>query len=188
MALGLDLPYREGLVKNRYIGRTFIMPNQKSRQSSVRRKMNPIPIEFKGKKVLLVDDSIVRGNTSKRIVQMVRDAGALEVYFASTSPPLIAPCPYGVDMATKTEFIATGRDTAAISKELGTDHLVYLERERMNAAGRAGNEKIEEFCNACFTGEYPTGDITAERLRFIAGDRCHNRGEAVEDGVSQVEA
>ena len=181
MALGLDLPYREGLVKNRYIGRTFIMPNQQTRQRSVRRKMNPIPIEFKGKKVLLVDDSIVRGNTSKRIVQMVRDAGATKVYFASTSPPLIAPCPYGIDMATKTEFIATDRDTAQISEELGTDHLVYLERERMNAAARAGNEKIEQFCNACFTGEYPTGDITPERLRSIAGDRCRNRGETLTD-------
>jgi amidophosphoribosyltransferase len=143
--------------------------------------MNPIGIEFKDKKVLLVDDSIVRGNTSKRIVQMVRDAGATEVYLASTSPPLVAPCPYGVDMATKTEFVATGRETEEIAEELGADHLVYLDLDRMNDCGRAGNEKIEAFCNACFTGEYPTGDITAERLQSIAGNRCLNRGEAMTD-------
>ena len=181
MALGLDLPYREGLVKNRYIGRTFIMPNQQSRRSSVRRKMNPIGIEFADKKVLLVDDSIVRGNTSKRIVQMARDAGATEVYLAATCPPLVAPCPYGVDMATKTEFVATDRDISEIAEELGVDHLVYLEKDRMNACGRAGNENIEEFCNACFTGEYPTGDITVERLQAIAGNRCLNRGEPMTD-------
>lgn len=179
MAQGLGLPYREGLVKNRYIGRTFIMPSQKSRRSSVRRKLNPIRLEFEGKDVLLVDDSIVRGNTSKRIVQMVRDAGARHVYLASTSPALVAPCPYGIDMATKTEFIASGRTTEQIAEELGVDHLMYLDRDAMNDAARAGNEAISDFCNACFTGEYPTGDITAERLLAIAGDRCAHRGEPV---------
>ena len=177
MANALGLPYREGLVKNRYIGRTFIMPNQKSRNRSVRRKLNPIKLEFEGRDVLLVDDSIVRGNTSKRIVQMARDAGARKVYLASTSPPLIAPCPYGIDMATKTEFIATDKSNAEIAAELGADHLVYLEREAMNDAAREGNPRVQEFCNACFNGEYPTGDITVERLRAIAGDRCANRGE-----------
>lgn len=177
MARSLDLPYREGLVKNRYIGRTFIMPNQATRQTSVRRKLNPIKLEFEGRDVLLVDDSIVRGNTSKRIVQMARDAGARKVYLASTSPPLVAPCPYGIDMATKTEFIATGRSNDEIAAELGVDYLMYLDRESMNAAAREGNPKIEKFCNACFTGEYPTGDITPERLQAIAGDRCLNRGE-----------
>jgi amidophosphoribosyltransferase len=177
MATELGLPYREGLVKNRYIGRTFIMPNQKSRRSSVRRKLNPIRIEFEGRDVLLVDDSIVRGNTSKRIVQMVREAGARKVYLASTSPPLVAPCPYGIDMASKTEFIATNRTNEEIAEELGVDHLIYLDREAMNEAAREGNPEIENFCNACFNGEYPTGDITAERLKAIAGDRCLNRGE-----------
>ncbi len=175
MALGLGVPYREGLIKNRYIGRTFIMPSQRERRSSVRRKLNPIRIEFEGKKVLLVDDSIVRGTTSKRIVEMAREAGATEVYLASTSPPLIAPCPYGVDMATKTEFIADGRTTEEIARELGVDHLMYLEREAMNACARAGNPRIEHFCNACFTGDYPTGDITVERLRAIAGDKARHR-------------
>jgi len=180
MATELGLPYREGLVKNRYIGRTFIMPNQKSRSSSVRRKLNPIRLEFEGRDVLLVDDSIVRGNTSRRIVQMVRDAGARRVYMASTSPPLVAPCPYGIDMATKTEFIATDRTNEEIASELGVDHLMYLDRDAMNAAAREGNRRIEDFCNACFTGDYPTGDITRERLLAIAGDRCANRGEALE--------
>jgi amidophosphoribosyltransferase len=171
MAMELGVPYREGFVKNRYIGRTFIMPSQASRQNSIRRKLNPIPLEFEGKDVVLVDDSIVRGNTAARIVRMARDAGARNVYFASTSPPLVAPCPYGIDMATKTEFVATGRDNAAIAKVLGVDHLVYLEREAMNDAARAGNPKIEKFCNACFTGDYPTGDITVERMNLIAGER-----------------
>ena len=177
MAMGLERPYREGLIKNRYIGRTFIMPNQKSRRSSLRRKLNPLAIEFEGKKVLLVDDSIVRGNTCRRIVQMARDAGATEVYVAVTSPPLISPCPYGVDMATKTDFLATGRSTEEIARDLGADHLEYLDRERMNSCAQTGNPEMEGFCNACFTGDYPTGDITPERLRAIAGDRSRNRGE-----------
>jgi amidophosphoribosyltransferase len=160
MAMELGLPYREGLVKNRYIGRTFIMPSQRSRQDSIRRKLNPIPLEFEGKDVLLVDDSIVRGNTAKRIVRMAREAGAKKVYLASCSPPLIAPCPYGIDMATR---------------ELGVDHLVYLDRQAMNEAARAGNPRIETFCNACFTGEYPTGDITLERLQAIEGERDESR-------------
>ena len=177
MAEHLELPYREGLVKNRYIGRTFIMPSQSSRQRSVRRKLNTIRLEFEGKNVLLVDDSIVRGNTSKRIVQMVREAGAKKVYFAVTSPPLVSPCPYGIDMATKTEFVASGRSVAEIADHIGVDHLVYLERERMNAAARAGNPKIEKFCNACMTGEYPTGDVTREMLTAIEGERCESQGQ-----------
>jgi amidophosphoribosyltransferase len=171
MAMELGLPYREGLVKNRYIGRTFIMPSQSSRQSSIRRKLNPIPLEFEGKDVLLVDDSIVRGNTAARIVQMARDAGAKKVYLASTSPPLVAPCPYGIDMATKREFVASGRTNDEITRLLGVDHLIYLDRAAMNEAARAGNPKIEQFCNACFTGEYPTGDITVDRLTAIEGER-----------------
>ena len=177
MAMALGVPYREGLVKNRYIGRTFIMPNQAERQSSIRRKLNPIRLEFEGKNILLVDDSIVRGNTARKIVSMVREAGAKKVYFASCSPPLVAPCPYGIDMASKKEFIATNHDNAQIATALDVDHLMYLERESMNAAARAGNPKIEKFCNACFTGEYPTGDITVERLQAIEFDRTQNRKE-----------
>ena len=171
MALAMGVPYREGLVKNRYIGRTFIMPNQTSRRRSIRRKLNPIPIEFEGKKVLLVDDSVVRGNTARRIVEMVREAGAEEVYLASHSPPLVAPCPYGIDMASKREFVATDRTVEEIAESLGVDHMMYLERPAMNEAARCGNPKIEAFCNACFTGEYPTGDITAERMAAIADER-----------------
>jgi amidophosphoribosyltransferase len=171
MAQAMGVPYREGLVKNRYIGRTFIMPSQDSRRNSVRRKLNAMKLEFEGKDVLLVDDSIVRGNTSLRIVRMAREAGARKVYFASSSPPLVSPCPYGIDMATKTEFIATGRTRAEIAEQLEVDYLMYLDREAMNAAARRGNPRLEKFCNACFTGEYPTGDITREVLDTIEGER-----------------
>lgn len=174
-AMELGVPYREGLVKNRYIGRTFIMPDQTSRTSSIRRKLNPIPLEFKDRDVLLVDDSIVRGNTSRRIVEMVREAGAKKVYFGVTSPPLVAPCPYGVDMASKREFIATDKDEQTIARELGVDHIIYLDREAMNEAARAGNPKIEKFCNACFTGDYPTPDVTLERLKKIETERESRR-------------
>ncbi len=179
MSIKLGVPYREGLVKNRYIGRTFIMPNQTTRQKSIRRKLNPIALEFAGKSVLLVDDSIVRGNTARKVVQIARDAGATNVYFASCSPPLISPCPYGVDMATKLEFVAVDQDNQAIADSLGADHLLYLDRDRMNEAARTGNSEIKKFCNACFTGEYPTGDITKERLSALAYDRTKNREEAV---------
>jgi amidophosphoribosyltransferase len=177
MAMAMGLPYREGLVKNRYIGRTFIMPNQQRRTSSIRRKLNPIPLEFDGKDVLLVDDSIVRGNTAKWIVGMAREAGARKVYLAACCPPLVAPCPYGIDMATKKEFVATGRTVEEIRQQIGADYLMYLEREAMNAAARAGNPKVEKFCNACFTGEYPTGDVTVEQLLAIENDRVTNRDE-----------
>jgi amidophosphoribosyltransferase len=176
----LGVPYREGLVKNRYIGRTFIMPNQRSRGMSIRRKLNPIPLEFKDKNVLLVDDSIVRGNTSRRIVRMARGAGARQVYFAVTSPPLIAPCPYGIDMASKREFIADGRTLEEIAAYMDVDHLVYLDREAMNDAARQGNPRIEEFCNACFTGDYPTPDITLERLQDMATER-EGHGDRIPD-------
>jgi len=175
MAMELGLSYSEGLVKNRYIGRTFIMPSQSSRQNSIRRKLNPIKLEFEGRDVLLVDDSIVRGNTAKKIVQMARDAGARKVYLASCSPPLIAPCPYGIDMQTKREFIAAHATNDEIAKALGVDYLMYLERDAMNAAARAGNPKVDKFCNACFTGDYPTGDITIERLGTLETERLVNR-------------
>ncbi|MSR75258.1 MAG: amidophosphoribosyltransferase [Planctomycetes bacterium] len=167
----IGVPYRDGFVKNRYIGRTFIMPNQQARNLSVRRKLNPIKLEFEGKHVLLLDDSIVRGTTSRRIVAMARDAGAREVSFAVTSPPLIAPCPYGIDMASKREFVATDRTHEEIARFLGADRVVYLEREAMNTAVRAGNPKLDGFCNACFTGDYPTGDMSVERLQNLEGER-----------------
>jgi amidophosphoribosyltransferase len=175
MAGRLGVPYREALVKNRYIGRTFIMPSQASRQSSVRRKLNVIAAEMEGKDVLLVDDSIVRGNTAKRIVRMVREAGARRVYVALCSPPLVSPCPYGIDMATKREFIAAGRSLAEIAAELEVDQLMYLERAAMNEAAREGNPLVEQFCNACFSGDYPTGDITPEVLAEIECERDESR-------------
>lgn len=175
MANELGVPFREGLVKNRYIGRTFIMPNQQSRSSSIRRKLNPIPIEFKDKNVLLIDDSIVRGNTSRRIVQMARDAGAQNVYFGVTSPPLVAPCPYGIDMASKREFIANSRNTEEIADSLSVDYLMYLDRDAMNACGKEGNPELGDFCNACFTGKYPTEDVTLERLKEIEDERACRR-------------
>ena len=175
MAGELGLPYREGLVKNRYIGRTFIMPNQDSRRSSVRRKLNAIPLEFKGKDVLLVDDSIVRGNTAKRIVRMAREAGARRIYMAISSPPLISPCPYGIDMATKTEFVAAGHEPQDVAALLEADYVMYLDREAMNDAARVGNPEIEDFCNACFNGCYPTGDIGADLLDAIGGERDESR-------------
>jgi amidophosphoribosyltransferase len=175
MAAGLELPYREGLVKNRYIGRTFIMPSQSSRQTSVRRKLNAIRLEFEDKNVLLVDDSIVRGNTARRIVRMAREAGARRVYMAITSPPLVSPCPYGIDMATKTEFVAAGRDPGEVATALDADFVLYLDRDAMNEAARAGNPGITQFCNACFTGEYPTGDITPSVLDRIGNERDDSR-------------
>ncbi len=177
MAQALNMPYREGLVKNRYIGRTFIMPSQSQRRDGVRRKLNAIKLEFENKDVLLVDDSIVRGTTSRRIVEMVRAAGAKRVYMAVTSPPLVSPCPYGVDMATKTEFVASGRSVGEIAEWINVDYLMYLERDRMNQATRAGNPSIEQFCNACFTGDYPTGDVTKEMLMAIEGERCQSASQ-----------
>ncbi len=162
---------RDGFVKNRYSGRTVIMPDPKARTQSGRRKLNTIGLEFEGKHVLLVDDSIVRGTTSRRIVEMARAAGAREVSFAVTSPPLVAPCPYGIDMASKREFVATDRSIDEVARFLGVDRLVYLEREAMNEAAKAGNPRIEEFCNACFNGEYPTGDISVERLTLLEAER-----------------
>ena len=154
------------------------MLRARARSSSIRRKLNPIPLEFEGKDVLLVDDSIVRGNTSRRIVRMARDAGARKVYFAVTSPPLIAPCPYGIDMSSKREFIADGLDVPQIAVSLDVDYLMYLDREAMNEAARAGNPAVKQFCNACFTGNYPTGDITVERLQAIERERS-SHGERV---------
>jgi len=174
MAQTMDLPYREGFTKNRYIGRTFIMPNQEERQTSIRRKLNPIPLEFEGKDVLLVDDSIVRGNTSRKIIEVARRAGARKVYFASTSPPLTSPCPYGIDMATEKDFVARGRTIEEVRDAIGADYLEFLTLERMVAAGKAGNAAIKEFCTGCFTGKYPTADAE-EHLAALSAERAAAR-------------
>jgi amidophosphoribosyltransferase len=170
MAEVLSVPYREGFVKNRYVGRTFIMPNDKLRRETIRHKLNPIRIEFEGKRVLILDDSIVRGNTSRQIVKIARQMGAAKVYLASYSPPLQFPCPYGIDMSTKREFVARGRTPEEIARELGADHVLYQTIDDMERAVRAATPG-RQFCKACFEGVYPTGDITERMLADIEQDR-----------------
>jgi len=167
LANHLNVPYREGFIKNRYIGRTFIMPGQALRKKSVRQKLNAIAEEFKGQNVLLVDDSIVRGTTSREIVQMARDAGAKQVYFASASPPVRFPNVYGIDMPTRDELIANGRNDEEIAREIGCDALIYQDLDAMIAAVRLGNPAIQEFDTSCFDGRYITGDVTPEYVNYI---------------------
>ena len=157
LAAVLGVPFREGFVKNRYIGRTFIMPGQGERAKSVRRKLNPIELEFRKKNVLLVDDSIVRGTTSRQIIQMAREAGAHKVYFASAAPPVRYPNVYGIDMPAAHELIAHGRSETEIEALLGADWLVYLDLVDLEAAVAEGNDALTRFDTSCFTGEYVTG-------------------------------
>ncbi len=171
MARELGVKYREGFVKNRYIGRTFIMANDKVRKTSIRAKLNPIQIEFKDNDVLLVDDSIVRGNTSRQIVQLARMSGARKVYFASYSPHLRYPCVYGIDMSTRREFIAKNRSDEEIAKLIGADFVFYQTLDDLEEATREGNPEVTGFCNACFSGNYPTGDVTPAMLDAIETDR-----------------
>ena len=172
---GLGVSYREGFIKNRYIGRTFIMPGQEVRKKSVRQKLNAIGMEVKGKNVLLVDDSIVRGTTSREIVQMARDAGARKVFFASAAPPVRYPNVYGIDMPTSRELIAYGRSDAEIAREIGADRLIYQDLDALVEDCRSVNPAIESFETSCFSGEYVTGDVTPEYLANI--DALRNDGE-----------
>ena len=167
LAKGLGVSYREGFIKNRYIGRTFIMPGQAVRKKSVRQKLNAIGMEFRGKNVLLVDDSIVRGTTSREIVQMARESGARQVFFASASPPVRFPNVYGIDMPSPSELIANGRDDAQIAREIGCDRLIYQDLDDLVAAVRSVNPRVARFEASCFSGEYITGDITAEYLAGV---------------------
>ena len=177
LATRLHLPYREGFIKNRYIGRTFIMPGQAIRRKSVRQKLNPIASEFDGKVVLLVDDSIVRGTTSREIVQMAREAGARKVYFASAAPPVRYPNVYGIDMPTPVELVANGRTEAEIAHEIGCDLLIYQDLEALKRAIRQANPKLDDFDASCFDGRYITGDITPAYLAKLAGMRDEARGD-----------
>lgn len=167
LANALNLTYREGFIKNRYIGRTFIMPGQALRKKSVRQKLNPIGMEFKGKNVLLVDDSIVRGTTSQRIVQMAREAGANKVFFASAAPPVRFPNVYGIDMPSRHELLATGRSDEQICSEIGADALVYQDLDALVRDVQLGNPDIQQFDCSCFDGRYVTGDITEDYLSAI---------------------
>ncbi|HEX7328960.1 MAG TPA: amidophosphoribosyltransferase [Casimicrobiaceae bacterium] len=180
LANTLGLTYREGFVKNRYIGRTFIMPGQEMRKKSVRQKLNAIGMEFKDKVVLLVDDSIVRGTTSREIVQMARDAGARKVYFASASPPVRYPNVYGIDMPNQRELVATGRSEAEIAAEIGADLLIYQRLDALKEAVRRCNPALTSFEASCFDGHYITGDVTPEYLAQLASHRDESRGMVAE--------
>jgi len=171
VATKLGKPYREGFIKNRYIGRTFIMPGQEQRKKSVRQKLNAMPIEFQDKNVLLVDDSIVRGTTSREIVQMARESGAKKVFFASAAPPVRFPNVYGIDMPTRRELIATGRDAAGVAAAIGADAVVYQDLDALIEDVRKLNPSIERFDCSCFDGVYITGDVSQEYLEEIEAGR-----------------
>jgi amidophosphoribosyltransferase len=172
LAQKIGKPYREGFVKNRYVGRTFIMPGQGVRKKSVRQKLNAIGVEFKGRNVLLVDDSIVRGTTSKEIVQMARDAGANKVYMASAAPPVRFPNVYGIDMPTSEELIAHNRSMEEIRAYIGADALIYQDVEAMKRVVGALNPKIRGFEASCFDGHYVTGDVTAADFALMKAQRA----------------
>jgi amidophosphoribosyltransferase len=171
LANRLNLDYREGFIKNRYVGRTFIMPGQSVRRKSVRQKLNAMSIEFRGKNVLLVDDSIVRGTTSHEIVQMAREAGANKIYFASAAPPVRYPNVYGIDMPTRAELIASGRSDDEIRRSIGADALVYQDIESMQQSIRDLGPHLGRFEASCFNGEYITGNVTPEYLDRIERTR-----------------
>jgi amidophosphoribosyltransferase len=186
MANNLGLKYREGFIKNRYIGRTFIMPGQQQRKKSVRQKLNAIELEFKGKNVLLVDDSIVRGTTSSQIIDMAREAGANKVYFASAAPPVRHPNVYGIDMPTSSELIAHGRTEEQICREIGADWLLYQDMDDLVDAVKAGSPDINGFDASVFTGEYVTGDIDnnyLDNLQSIRNDAAKKERRESEDEV-----
>ncbi|MBC8261946.1 MAG: amidophosphoribosyltransferase [Planctomycetia bacterium] len=184
MAQHIGIEYREGLVKNRYIGRTFIMPGQGDRTSGVRRKLNSIRSEFEGKDVLLVDDSVVRGTTSRQIVDLARAAGARKVFFASCSPPVQFPCVYGVDMSTRAELIAREKSEEQIAEAIGADAMIYQPISSLRKALKDAGSDLH-YCAACFDGEYPTPEVTAETLAAIEacriGEQEKLKTESAED-------
>jgi amidophosphoribosyltransferase len=186
LSYDLDVVYREGFIKNRYIGRTFIMPGQTMRKKSVRQKLNAIDLEFKGKNVLLVDDSIVRGTTSQQIVQMARDAGANKVYLASAAPPVRYPNVYGIDMPSADEFVAHNRSIEQIAEELGVDKLFYQELSDLVAAIKK-KSNVEQFDTSCFDGEYITGDVDDNYLYYIDALRNDAMKQSQEKGNAVIE-
>jgi len=186
LAQKIGKPYREGFVKNRYVGRTFIMPGQGMRKKSVRQKLNAIASEFKGRNVLLVDDSIVRGTTSKEIVQMARDAGARKVFMASAAPPVRFPNVYGIDMPTKDELIAHNRSNEEIRQYIGADALIYQDVAAMKKVVATLNSKLQGFEASCFDGVYVTGDITAADFDTMAAQRKSQGEEEEGDDRSRL--
>ncbi len=185
VAYHLGVKYREGFIKNRYIGRTFIMPGQAERRKSVRRKLNAIDLEFRGKNVLLVDDSIVRGTTSKQIIKLAREAGARKVYFASAAPPVRYPNVYGIDMPAATELIANSRSLEEIQEAIGADKLIYQDLHGLIRSVRHDNSGITEFDTSCFSGEYVTGDVTDEYLGQLEARRNDAAKQARESGPTR---
>ncbi len=181
LANGLGVTYREGFIRNRYIGRTFIMPGQTIRKKSVRQKLSVVGLEFKDKNVLIVDDSIVRGTTGREIVQMAREAGANKVFFASAAPPVRFPNVYGIDMPTRAELIATGRNEEQVAREIGADAVIYQDLDALKTAVRAVNPKLVQFETSCFDGVYITGDITSEYLASVERQRDAGRQEGEEE-------
>jgi amidophosphoribosyltransferase len=171
LAESLGVLYREGFVKNRYIGRTFIMPGQEQRQKSVRTKLNAIDLEFRNRNVLLVDDSIVRGTTSAQIIDLAREAGARKVYFASAAPAVRYPNVYGIDMPAAAELVASGRTDEEVAAVIGADWLIYQDLSDLEAAVRHDKANVHAFDTSCFSGEYVTGDVTPEYLVRLQADR-----------------
>jgi amidophosphoribosyltransferase len=186
LANHLGLTYREGFIKNRYIGRTFIMPGQQQRKKSVRQKLNAIDLEFRGKNVMLVDDSVVRGTTSLEIIQMARDAGARKVYFASAAPPVRYPNVYGIDMPASNELIAHARSEEEVCRAIGADWLIYQDLDDLIDAVVKGNPSIERFDASVFTGEYITGDIGVDYLSDLQTSRCDAAKKERRDSEDEV--
>ena len=187
LAQGLGVAYREGFVKNRYIGRTFIMPGQSVRRKSVRQKLNAIGIEFANKNVLLVDDSIVRGTTSREIVQMARESGARNVYFASAAPPVRFPNVYGIDMPTRSELIGAHRSEDEIGREIGADAMIFQDLQALKDAVSEVNPRLKTFETSCFDGQYITGDVTSDYLSAIEARRDSMRDSDEETGGAQLD-
>ncbi|MBL1293821.1 MAG: amidophosphoribosyltransferase [Thiotrichales bacterium] len=188
LAYKLGVKYREGFIKNRYIGRTFIMPGQKQRKKSVKQKLNAIGLEFKGKNVLLVDDSIVRGTTSKKIIQMARAAGANKVYFASAAPPVRYPNVYGIDMPVASELIAHDRSEDEIAQSLGADWLIYQDLEDLEKAVHSKKkDNIDRFETSCFNADYISGDIDKKYLQGLEDMRNDNSKKKRSSKVTRID-
>jgi amidophosphoribosyltransferase len=183
----LGVKYREGFIKNRYIGRTFIMPGQDKRKKSVRQKLNPIELELKDKNVLLIDDSIVRGTTSKRIIEMTRSTGAKKVFFASAAPPVKYPNVYGIDMPASSELIASGKSEEELAGFIGADWLIYQTLDDLIEAVKFDETGVQAFDTSCFSGEYVTNDISQKYLKSLESKRSDDAIRESEQLRKQIE-